>query len=81
MAPNVSSKSNKTNKIKKNQDKMFANYNKQMTKLKKKLKKTLLMLEKIPARENHYGEKDESLFTARQLKKRERISRRGHIIG
>ena len=62
MAPNVSSKSNKTNKIKKNQDKMFANYNKQMTKIKKEIEENFTYVgKKFPeeARKIHYGEKDE----------------------
>ena len=62
MAPNVSSKSNNSKKIKKEQERVFANYNKQLTKIKKEIENNFTYVgKKFPeeARKIHYGEKDE----------------------
>jgi hypothetical protein len=62
MAPNVSSKSNNSKKIKNEQERVFANYNKQLTKIKKEIENNFTYVgKKFPeeARKIHYGEKDE----------------------
>jgi hypothetical protein len=62
MAPNVSSKSNSTKKIKREQDKIFASYNKQLDKLKSEVEKNFTYVgKKFPeeARKIHYGEKSD----------------------
>tara|TARA_B100000900_G_C20095033_1_gene519622 strand:- start:89 stop:529 length:441 start_codon:yes stop_codon:yes gene_type:complete len=62
MAPNVSSKSNKNNKINKEKEKVFATYNKQIKKLKSEIEKNFTYVgKKFPeeARKIHYGEVDE----------------------
>ena len=62
MAPNVSYKSNKSKKIKKEQERVFANYNTQLTKIKKEIENNFTYVgKKFPeeARKIHYGEKDE----------------------
>ena len=62
MAPNVSSKSNKNKKIYKNQEKVFATYNKQIKKLKSEIEKNFTYVgNKFPeeARKIHYGEADD----------------------
>ena len=69
MAPNVSSKSNNSKKIKKEQEKVFANYNKQLSKI------ISSMLEKsfLKRQEKFITErKRKSLFMERLLKKRVR---------
>ncbi len=62
MAPNISSKSNSSKKIKKEQDKIFASYNKQLDKLKSEVEKNFTYVgKKFPeeARKIHYGESGE----------------------
>ena len=59
MAPNVSSKSNNSKKIKKEQEKVFANYNKQLSKIKNEIENNFKYVgKKFPeeARKIHYGE-------------------------
>jgi hypothetical protein len=59
MAPNISSKSNSLIKQKRNQEKVFANYNQQIKKLKDELEKNYTYVGKnFPeeARKIHYGE-------------------------
>ena len=58
MAPNVSSKSNNSKKIKKEQEKVFANYNKQLSKIKNEIENNFKYVgKKFPeeARKIHYG--------------------------
>ncbi len=62
MAPNISSKSNRAKKLKKDQDKVFANYNKQINKLKSEIENNFKYVgSRFPeeARKIHYGEKDD----------------------
>ena len=62
MAPNVSSKSNNSKKIKKEQEKVFANYNKQLSKIKNEIENNFKYVgKKFPeeARKIHYGEEKE----------------------
>src|SRR6056300_1287229 len=62
MAPNISSKSNSFIKQKRNQEKVFANYNQQIKKLKDELEKNYNYVGKnFPeeARKIHYREKEE----------------------
>ena len=66
MAPNIASKSNSIAKQKINQEKVFANYNQQIKKLKEEVEKTHTYVgKKFPeeARKIHYGEKeDKSIY-------------------
>ena len=62
MAPNITSKSNSHKKIKKEQEKVFANYNKQISKLKSEIENNFKYVgKKFPeeARKIHYGEKED----------------------
>ena len=62
MAPNIASKSNRIAKQKRNQEKVFANYSKQINKLKEEVKKNYTYVgKKFPeeARKIHYGEKED----------------------
>ena len=62
IAPNVSSKSNNSKKIKKEQEKVFANYNKQLSKIKNEIENNFKYVgKKFPeeARKIHYGEEEE----------------------
>ena len=62
MAPNISSKSNSLIKQKRNQEKVFANYNQQIKKLKDELEKNYTYVgTNFPeeARKIHYGEKED----------------------
>ena len=62
MAPNVSSKSNNSKKIKKEQEKVFANYNNQLSKIKNEIENNFKYVgKKFPeeARKIHYGEEEE----------------------
>ena len=62
MAPNVSSKSNNSKKIKKEQEKSFANYNKQLSKIKNEIENNFKYVGKKfheEARKIHYGEEEE----------------------
>ena len=62
MAPNVSSKSNKNKKVYKNQQKVFATYDKQIKKLKSEIEKNFTYVgNKFPeeARKIYYGEADD----------------------
>ncbi len=66
MAPNVSSKSNTTKKIKKEQEKIYATYNKEIKRLKSEIENNFTYVgNKFPeeARKIHYGEKkDKSIY-------------------
>ena len=62
MAPNISSKSNSLGKLKRNQEKVFANYNQKIKKLKEEIEKNYIYVGKnFPeeARKIHYGEKED----------------------
>ena len=62
MAPNISSKSNSLIKQKRNQEKVFANYNQQIKKLKDELERNYTYVgNNFPeeARKIHYGEKED----------------------
>ena len=62
MAPNVASKSNSNTKQKRNQEKVFANYNQHLKKLKEEVEKNCTYVgKKFPeeARKIHYGEKED----------------------
>jgi len=62
MAPNVSPKSNSVSKQKRNQDKVFSNYNQQIKRLKEEVEKNCKYVgNKFPeeARKIHYGEKED----------------------
>ena len=62
MAPNIASKSNSIAKKKRNQEKVFANYNQQIKKLKEEVEKNYTYVgKKFPeeARKIHYGEKED----------------------
>ena len=62
MAPNISSKSNSLGKLKRNQEKVFANYNQKIKKLKEEIEKNYNYVGKnFPeeARKIHYGEKED----------------------
>ena len=62
MSPNVSSKSNNSKKIKKEQEKVFANYNKQLSKIKNEIENNFKYVgKKFPeeARKIHYEEEEE----------------------
>ena len=62
MAPNIASKSNSIAKQKRNQEKVFANYNQQINKLKEDIEKNFKYVgKKFPeeARKIYYGEKED----------------------
>ena len=62
MAPNISSKSNSSDKQKRKQEKVFANYNQKIKKLKEEIEKNYTYVGKnFPeeARKIHYGEKED----------------------
>ena len=62
MAPNIASKSNSIDKQKRNQEKVFANYNQKIKKLKEEVEKNYTYVgKKFPeeARKIHYGEKED----------------------
>ena len=62
MAPNITSKSNNSKKLKRSQEKIYANYNLQVEKLKKEIEKNYTYVgNKFPeeARKIHYGEKED----------------------
>ena len=62
MAPNISAKSNTINKVKKDQERVFAKYDKQIKKLKSEIEKNYTYVgKKFPeeARKIHYGEKED----------------------
>ncbi len=62
MAPNISSKSNSLKRIKRDQEKVFANYNKQIKKLKSEIENNFTYVgKKFPeeARKIHYGEQED----------------------
>ena len=66
MAPNVASKTNSSKKLKKEQEKVFATYDKQIKKIKSEIEKNYTYVgKKFPeeARKIHYGEKeDKSIY-------------------
>ena len=62
MAPNITSKSNNSKKLKRSQERIYANYNQQVKKLKKEIEKNYTYVgNKFPeeARKIHYGEKED----------------------
>ena len=62
MAPNISTKSNSYAKQKRNQEKVFANFNQKVKKLKEEIEKSYTYVgKKFPeeARKIHYGEKED----------------------
>ena len=62
MAPNISPKSNSVSKQKRNQEKVYSNYNKQIKRLKEEVEKNCKYVgNKFPeeARKIHYGEKED----------------------
>ncbi len=66
MAPNISSKSNKSKNLKKKQDKLYATFDKQIKKIKSEIEKNYTYVgKKFPeeARKIHYGEtKDKPIY-------------------
>jgi len=62
MAPNISSKSNNTKIVKRDQEKVYANYNKKINLLRSEIENNYTYVgKKFPeeARKIHYGEKDD----------------------
>ena len=66
MAPNISNKSSSSIKIKREKNKLFSNYNKQLNKIKSEIEKNFTYVgKKFPeeARKIHYGEvKDKPIY-------------------